>query len=305
MVVDEFDKTLDLGFADEMRRLMRRIGRPGSLVLTSATPMDHAELPQWAQHPGCQTLDYSAPAEKSGHLDRVEVESPVRDKAETLADLLCAISDTGKRRTIVFVNHRESAERLHDLLRHNGIESALYHGGLQQTDREAAVARLRGGSVPVLVATDLAARGLDIEGGIDAVVHYHMPPTADDWTHRNGRTARNGADGTVYVITAEGENIPDYVVTDRRWQPAPRDGRGIQAPMATLHINAGRKEKISKGDAVGYITAHTDLKGSDIGLITVNDHSTLIAVPRQAADTVIAACSPHKLKGKRVRITLL
>ncbi len=303
--MDEFDKTLDLGFADEMQRLMRRIGRPGSLVLTSATPMDHAELPQWAQRPGCQTLDYSAPAEKSGHLDRVEVESPVRDKAETLADLLCAISDAGQRRTIVFVNHRESAERLHELLRRDGIESALYHGGLQQTDREAAVARLRGGSVPVLVATDLAARGLDIEGGIDAVVHYHMPPTADDWTHRNGRTARNGADGTVYVITAEGENIPDYVVTDRRWQPAPRDGRGIQAPMATLHINAGRKEKISKGDAVGYITAHTDLKGSDIGLITVNDHSTLIAVARQTADTVIAACSPHKLKGKRVRITLL
>lgn len=305
VVVDEFDKTLDLGFADEMRRLMRRIGRPGSLVLTSATPMGHAELPQWAQRPGCQTLDYRAPAEKSGHLDRVEVESPVRDKAETLADLLCALSDAGQRRTIVFVNHRESAERLHELLRRDGIESALYHGGLQQTDREAAVARLRGGSVPVLVATDLAARGLDIEGGIDAVVHYHMPPTADDWTHRNGRTARNGADGTVYVITAEGENIPDYVVTDRRWQPAPRDGRGIQAPMATLHINAGRKEKISKGDAVGYITAHTDLNGSDIGLITVNDHSTLIAVARQAADTVIAACSPHKLKGKRVRITLL
>ena len=176
VVVDEFDKTLDLGFADEMQRLMRRIGRPGSLVLTSATPMDHAELPQWAQRPGCQTLDYSAPAEKSGHLDRVEVESPVRDKAETLADLLCAISDAGQRRTIVFVNHRESAERLHELLRRDGIESALYHGGLQQTDREAAVARLRGGSVPVLVATDLAARGLDIEGGIDAVVHYHMPP---------------------------------------------------------------------------------------------------------------------------------
>ena len=191
--------------------------------------MDHAELPQWAQRPGCQTLDYSAPAEKSGHLDRVEVESPVRDKAETLADLLCAISDAGQRRTIVFVNHRESAERLHELLRRDGIESALYHGGLQQTDREAAVARLRGGSVPGACGhrpgrTRPRHRGWHRRRG-----SLPYAPTADDWIHRNGRTARNGADGTVYVITAEGENIPDYVVTDRRWQPAPRDGRGIQA----------------------------------------------------------------------------
>lgn len=305
VVVDEFDKTLDLGFAEEMSRLMRRIGRPHSLVLTSATPMAAAELPQWAQRPDWLTLDYSTPPEAAGHLERVEVESPVRDKAETLADLLCAMPDAARRRTIVFVNHRESAERLHALLTREGIENALYHGGLQQNEREAAVALLRGGSVPVLVATDLAARGLDIEGGIDAVVHYHMPPTPDDWTHRNGRTARNGADGTAYVITAEGETVPDYVVTDRRWLPAPREGRTLQAPMTTLHINAGRKEKISRGDVVGYITAHTPLKGSDIGLITLTDHATLVAVPREAAASVIASCSPQKLKGQRVRLTRL
>ena len=125
VVVDEFDKTLDLGFAEEMSRLMRRIGRPHSLVLTSATPMAAAELPQWAQRPDWLTLDYSTPPEAAGHLERVEVESPVRDKAETLADLLCAMPDAARRRTIVFVNHRESAERLHALLTREGIENAL------------------------------------------------------------------------------------------------------------------------------------------------------------------------------------
>ena len=170
------------------------MGRQDPLVLTSATPMDHAELPQWAQRPGCQTLDYSAQRPKKAAISTGWRWKAPCATAETLADLLCAISDAGQRRTIVFVNHRErrTASRTAAPRRHR--ERAL--------PRRPAADRSRSGrgtsarrSVPVLVVTDLAACGLDIEGGIDAVVHYHMPlppttgPTATaaprQWSRRH------------------------------------------------------------------------------------------------------------------------
>lgn len=296
LVIDEYDKSLELGFEDEMRSIVRNMPGVKNVVLTSATPMD--EIPSWLGRRSYERLDYSAAPESRG-VDVVEVESPVRDKISTLRDLLHAVSPG---RAIVFVNHRESAERVYSLLRESGIDVALYHGGLDQHDRETALTLLANGSARVLVSTDLASRGLDIDG-VDAVVHYHMPSSGEAWIHRNGRTARNGGSGEVYVITAEGETIPDYVEMSRRWNPPVCDGGELRADMATLHINAGRKEKVSRGDVVGYLIANAGLTAPEIGKITSSDHETLVAVPRQKAREVVKAVAPFKLKNKRVRVT--
>lgn len=299
LVLDEYDKSLEMGFAEEMNRIVRRMRHLDRVLLTSATEL--AELPPYMPVSDPIVLRSQHCSHPAKRTQIVEISSPERDKASTLVQLLKSLPND---KVIVFVNHRESAERIHSILKREGIPAGLYHGGLEQMDRDNALTLLHNGSTPVLVSTDLGSRGIDVEG-VGSVIHYHLPPSAESWTHRNGRTARMNAQGTVYVITSEGENVPEYVVTDRSWVPSGDSTDPITASTATLHINAGKKEKISKGDIVGYILAHTSLQPQSIGNITLRDHNALVAVPLHAANEVVQLCSPHKLKGKRVKISQL
>lgn len=164
---------------------------------------------------------------------------------------------------------------------------------------------LNNGTTPILISTDLGSRGLDISGGVDAVVHYHLPLSAEAWTHRNGRTARVDASGTVYVITAEGENIPDYVEWDRDYYPSGKNTNPIKPTAATLYFNVGKKEKISRGDIVGYLIAKGALDAGEIGRISLRDHCALVAVPPAKAREVTAALASQKIKNTRVKVTIL
>lgn len=297
LVLDEYDKSLELGFEDEMRRIRRNMPALRDIVLTSATPM--SILPEWLGAGQPELHDHSS-AHVSPALQIIGVESHDRDKAPVLIDLLYALD---AEKAIVFVNHRESADRLCAILCKAGIDAALYHGGLDQHARESAVTMLANGSARVLVTTDLASRGLDITG-VDAVIHYHLPSTPESWTHRNGRTARNGADGAVYVIISEADSLPEYVTISRPWAPPVREGEvGLRAKMATIHFNAGKKKKISRGDIAGFLIARGGLDSSEIGRIVVTDHEASVAVPRAKARGIIEAVAPYKLKNKRVRIT--
>lgn len=299
LVLDEYDKSLELGFHDEMRRIVRRMGRFSFLILTSATKLQ--EIPMFLPVRDLAVMDFTAKIESRGRLHTVHVESPERDKIETLVSLLSSLPD-GK--VITFVNHRESAERVHGLLLEAGLPVGIYHGGLQQSDREKAIELLNNGTTPVLVATDLGSRGLDIDA-VQTVIHYHLPPTAESWTHRNGRTARMGADGTVYVITAEGENVPEYVDWQREYVPTGKNPTPISSSVATLYFNAGKKEKISRGDVVGYLVNKGGLESGQIGRIAVKDHCALVAVPADRVKEVLAAIAPHKIKNRRVRVTAI
>lgn len=298
LVLDEYDKSLELGFQDEMRRIARRMRSLDLVVLTSATPL--AEMPDFLPMKGAETVDFTAGAGRS-KLQVVRVDSVVRDKLGILADLLRALPDG---RALVFVNHRESAERVYEFLKKAGFPAGLYHGGLEQRERQLAVALFNNGTTPVLVSTDLGSRGLDIDD-VNYVIHYHLPPTPESWTHRNGRTARMGADGTAYVIIADGENIPDYVRSDRTWAPKSAHEAGISSDVATLYFNAGKKEKISKGDIAGFLMQKGGLTKDEVGKITVYDHWAIAAVPRAKAAAVEAAVAPYKLKNTRVRISRL
>jgi superfamily II DNA/RNA helicase len=132
-----------------------------------------------------------------------------------------------------------------------------------------------------------------------------MPPSAESWTHRNGRTARMGAEGTAYVIIAEGENIPEYVDWQRSFNPKSEAENGFATNLATIYLNAGKKEKISRGDIVGYLIQKGSLAANQIGKIVVNDHNAIVAVPRALAPTLLTALAPHKIKNTRVKLSLI
>ncbi|MDE6085428.1 MAG: DEAD/DEAH box helicase [Muribaculaceae bacterium] len=300
LVLDEYDKSLELGFTDEMSRIVKRMTAVDNIVLTSATRLD--PIPAFMPVGKIEMVDFTAttPAPRN-RMQIVEVESQDRDKLPTLVELLKSL---GNQKIIIFVNHRESAERVYDALLKEKFPVGLYHGGLEQRDRQLALDLLDNGTTPILVSTDLASRGLDIEA-VGAVIHYHLPSSAEAWTHRNGRTARQDATGTVYVIVGPSDNLPEYVTFDRPYVPTGESSDPVRSEIATIYFNAGRREKISRGDIAGFLINKGGLQGDEVGKITVSDHSAIAAVPAGKAREVVKAVEPHKLKNTRVRVTQL
>lgn len=299
LVIDEYDKCLELGFQDQMRRIARRAGRPRYVMLTSATPL--AEMPDFIDLSQAKVLDFSGRVDAPRSRMRVGlVKSPERDKLPALLELLRSLPCG---RVMVFVNHRDAAERVHAFLRRHDIPAGLYSGALDQLRRELAVDMLNNGTTPVLVTTDLGSRGLDISR-VQAVVHYHLPPSPEAWTHRNGRTARVDARGDVFILVSEGEKIPQYVDYDFEYVPDDVNPDPIRSDVATIYINAGKKEKLSKADVLGFLIKQAGLEAAEIGKIVVKDHCAVVAVPRGRADEVERAFAQAKVKGQRVKATL-
>lgn len=300
LVIDEYDKALELGFHDQMRRIVKRMRSLRFVTLTSATPL--AELPDFIDLTQAKVIDYTSKTEAPRSRMRVLVaRTDDKDKLQVLDGLLREIP-SGK--TIVFANHRESAERIYEYLRRRGYPAGLYHGGLDQLQREISIDMLNNGTTPLLVSTDLASRGLDIEA-VQNVVHYHLPPTPESWTHRNGRTARVDAEGNVYVLLGPGEHLPEYAESDGEFdvKSAPANAPApITSATATIYFNAGKKEKLSKGDILGFLTKQCGLAGAEVGKIVVKDHCAICAVPRAQSTAILS--TPAKIKGQRVKATL-
>lgn len=304
LVLDEFDKSLELGFEDDMRKIVNRLKNVSRIILTSATAA--ASLPAFLRLSDPLTLDFLGGNEDLRRRMKVyRVDSDSRDKLEGLLMLLRSLSASGEQeRTIIFVNHRESAERTREFLSKSGVACVLYHGALEQKDRETALARFNNGSAPVLVATDLAARGLDIEGVRD-IVHYHQPLTAEAYIHRNGRTARVAAGGDVYLLIGPDEEVKPFVSFDGVYRPQADAPEPPRARMATLHFSAGKKEKLSKGDIVGFLAKTAGVPGGEIGRIDVYDHYSLAAIPAEWAPEVERKVSGEKIKGEKRKISLM
>lgn len=300
LVLDEYDKSLELGFEGEMKRIIGRIGQCGDIILTSATRLD--VMPQYLPMHNAEVICPEVKNDPRGRMQVVRVPSYNPDKLDTLCNLLRTFA--AGARTIVFVNHRESAERVYKRLKSEKIDCGLYHGALDQELRSTAIDLFANGTTPILVATDLASRGLDIEG-VDNVIHYHQPTSEQAWTHRNGRTARVDATGTVYDIVSESDTVPEYIEFDREYIPDGSESRPMRSDVATLYFAAGKKEKISRGDIVGFLVSNSPVEASEIGRIAVRDHNALAAVPRAKVSEILESVSGVKLKGKKVRISQL
>lgn len=303
LVLDEFDKSLELGFEEEMRKIVNRLKNVSRIILTSATSAD--TIPDFLPLSNPVVLNF-LDANKSlrKRMSVRTVACDGKDKLETLLKLLNNISDENSiPRTIIFVNHRESAERVYDFLRRKNVDCVLYHGALDQRMRESAISAFNSGVRPVLVATDLAARGLDIKG-VENIIHYHLPLTPEAYTHRNGRTARINEEGDVYLLVGPEETLKSFIQPDSAFSLDDVGGMDLSSGMELLCIGSGRREKLSKGDILGFLTKDVGLDGKDVGRIAVFDHYALVAVKKSEAAKVLEASRSSRIKGEKRRVTL-
>lgn len=294
LVIDEFDKCLEFGFQDEMAEVIGQLPALQKRVLLSAT--DAEEIPDFAgigERPLAK-LNFLNLIEDAERLDLRRVLSPEKDKLDTLYRLLCTL---GCRSTLVFVNYRESVDRVVDYLHAHKFPCDAFHGGMEQDARERALYKFRNGSSPVLVSTDLAARGLDIPG-VDNVVHYHLPINGEAFTHRNGRTARWEARGASYVILHGGESVPDYMPQDMPLFELPEQTpKPVKSKWTTLYIGKGKKDKLSKVDIVGFLYKKGGLVREEVGQVDVKEHHAFVAVRRSKVKQLLTLVRGEKIKG--------
>ncbi|MBQ8064143.1 MAG: DEAD/DEAH box helicase [Prevotella sp.] len=294
LVIDEFDKCLEMGFHGEMQKLIRNLPGLKRRILLSATNAE--QIPQFVNMARKGTLVDFLPDDEqtSERVTLYEVHSPQKDKLDTLRQLLLSFGDES---SIVFLNYRDSVERVNTYLCEQGFVTSCFHGGLEQQQREAALYKFSNGSANVLVATDLASRGLDIPN-IQNIVHYHLPESEEGYIHRVGRTARWDATGRSFFILSSGEHIPDYVEGDvEDYQPTPIAQQPALAKMSTIYIGKGKKDKISKGDIVGFLCKTGGLTAQDIGRIDVKDRYAYAAVRREKLQQVLHLTRGEKIKG--------
>ena len=310
LVIDEFDKCLQMGFHNEMQRLIKALPGLKRRILLSATNAE--QIPQFVNMSKKGTLiDFLDDDEQtSERVTLYEVHSPQKDKLDTLRQLLLSFGDES---SIVFLNYRDSVERVNSYLLEQGFVTSCFHGGLEQKQREDALYKFSNGSANVLVSTDLASRGLDIPN-IQNIVHYHLPESEDGYIHRVGRTARWDASGRTFFILSSGERIPDYVDGNIEEYSLPslpheslearssftKEGLEVIPPlprMVTLYIGKGKKDKISKGDIVGFLCKTGGLQSDEIGRIDVKDRYSYVAVRREKLQQVIRRAQGEKIKG--------
>jgi len=297
LVLDEFDKCLEIGFENEMKNIVSFMPSINKRILTSATK--GVQIPSFVRLDKPVILNYLADKIPS-KLTVKTVVSPSKNKLNTLLQLF---KHVGSEPGIIFCNLKDSIEIVSDFLEKNNIRFGCFHGGMDQKDRERSLIKFRNGTNQVIVATDVAARGLDIPE-VKYIVHYELPMYSDDFIHRNGRTARIAAKGTAYVLKWEKENLPDFIK-----DPSPENINSKAEYVApyweTLFISGGRKDKISKGDIAGLFFKQGKLSKEQLGVIELKQDCTFVAVPISIAEELVNKLNNTRLKKKKVRVTIV
>lgn len=293
LILDEFDKSLEVGFEDEMCEIMEALPNLTKKVLTSATK--GVDLPEFVELEKPLFIDYL----DSG-VPKLEVKlviSEDKDKLDTLLETLCHL---GNQPGIIFCNYKASIQRISEFLTENKVNHGCFYGGLEQKERERALIKFRNGTHQLIIATDLAARGIDVPE-IKFIIHYHLPFRKEEFTHRNGRTARMHNEGTAYVLQWEKEDLPDFIfnLEEETLLDAP-----IPQPSewATIFVSGGRQDKISKGDIAGLFFRQADLNKGEIGIIELKQDCAFVAVKRSRANHVIATLDNCRLKKRKIRL---
>ena len=293
LVIDEFDKCLEMGFAREMQNILGFLNDDCRHILLSATDID--AIPQYVNMKRVNKLDFLPHSELiSNRVSSYTVRSTEKDKLPILGRLL---TEMGTKSSIVFLNYRDAVERTAEYLRGYGFALSAFHGGLEQDQREAQLYRFANGSANVMVCTDLASRGLDVPA-IENIIHFHLPNTEEEYVHRVGRTARWDATGNTFFILGPEESLPDYIIEEPSEYQVNIDEVFPSKPlMSTIYIGKGKKDKLSKGDVVGFLCKIGGLKGNDIGRIDVKDRYTYVAVSSQKVKSLLHNVNGAKIKG--------
>jgi len=301
LILDEFDKSLEIGFENEMAEIIDALPNIQQRVLTSAT--SDVKIPGFV---GLQKPVFINYLEKgSSQLTIKILLSPEKDKLKSLEKVLALI---GHQRGIIFCNFKDALERVSDFLTENHVQHECFHGGMEQIDRERALVKFRNGTSQILLATDLAARGLDIPE-IKFILHYHLPLRNKEFTHRNGRTARMTSNGIAYILHWKEEELPDFIQEIAPENLNIEDLQKVALPSPvkwkTLYISGGRRDKISKGDVAGLFLKQGQIQKNQLGVIELQQNVTYAGVHAEIAEILIEKTNNTKLKKKKVRISII
>ena len=292
LVIDEFDKCLEMGFRDEMSKLIEALPNATSRFLLSAT--DAEEIPVFAGADSVVKLDFRSGEQPAVRTGFYTVTTTPDKRLDTLVSLLCSF---GGEPAIVFCNFRETVDEVQVHLKKSGLYSIGYHGAMEQKERELSLYRFTAGCSNILVSTDLAARGLDIKD-VRHIVHYQRALSAEIFTHRNGRTARWEAGGNVYLIAFENKALPDFVPDGLEEYALPKRLVLPATPEWTvLYVGKGKRDKISRGDLAGFFIKKGGLRPDEVGTITVFDNFSYVAVKLNRMRAVLKAVEGEKIKG--------
>ncbi len=313
LVLDEADRMLDMGFHDDIVRVVGHCPATRQTLLFSATYPEgiDALAARFMRTPQRITVSETRQKAAQAQIEQRFFEVTRANRFDTVSRVLRHFRPTS---TIAFCNTKAQCNELVAYLQAQDIPALALHGDLEQRDRDQVLAQFAGRCCPVLVATDVAARGLDI-AQLEAVINVTVSPDAENHVHRIGRTGRAGESGLAISLATMDEmgavgRIEQYQEQQSTWFPldtlTPAAGGPLRAPMAMLHLAGGRKEKIRAGDVLGALTApDAGFTREQIGKISVTDYATFIAVQRELAPAAVQALNRGKVKGRSVRCRLL
>jgi ATP-independent RNA helicase DbpA len=306
LVLDEADRMLDMGFEEPIREIIGKIPKTRQTLLFSATyPDSIRDIARGVMRDPVEVTVAGEAATSTIDQQFFEVEPEQRIAA--LAGLLILHKTES---AVVFCNMRRDTEEVVTSLEHLGFSALALHGDMEQRDREEILVRFANRSCNVLVASDVAARGLDVEN-LEAVINYELPTDPDVYVHRIGRTGRAGKKGLALSLCSPRE-MPRAIALEKflgkpaRWQKAPiaplRAHSAPAAAMATVRIDAGRTDKLRPGDIVGALTGDAGLPGTALGKIDVFATRSYVAIARNQAETAVRRLQAGKIKGKKFRV---
>jgi len=296
IVLDEFDKSLEIGFENEMQEIMLGLPNVKNRILTSAT--QKASIPIFVGLRNPVYINYLQ--EGTTLLKQKVVFSPSKDKLGTLLDTLCHI---GNEPGIIFCNFKDTIQVVSDFLTANNISFGVFYGGMEQIDRERALMKFRNGTHQLLIATDLAARGLDIPE-LKFILHFELPHRKEEFVHRNGRTARMNSDGIAYILKWKNELLPEFI-SDAEVEEIKPTKKPTPSKWLTVFISGGRKDKISKGDIAGLCFKQGQLGKDDVGIIEIKQDCAFVAINKTKVNQLVQLIDNTKLKTKKVRVSII
>ena len=296
LVLDEFDKSLEVGFEGEMTEILSLLPAIEKKVLTSAT--QGIQIPEFVTRQKPLEVNYLHLA--NNDLSIKTIISPEKDKLDTLVKTLHHL---GNQPGIIFCNFKDTIARISDHLSHQGIDHACFYGGMEQLDREVSLLKFRNGTHQLLLATDLAARGIDVPD-IQFIIHYHLPVRLEEFTHRNGRTARMHKEGSAYVLHWRNERLPDFI-PDLEEEYLLDHNIRTSSSWRTIHISAGRKDKISKGDIAGLFFKQGGLDQGELGIIEIKNNASYVSIVDHRAKECVEQLNNARLKKTKIRLRIM
>ena len=309
LVLDEADRMLDMGFAEDIMRIIAMTPRQRQTLLFSATYPD--EIKTISDTVQNEPVDVRV--ETSHNNKKIQQVFYEIQKGERTHTLVSMLHHYRPDFSVVFCNRKQQCQELADELWQQGFHALALHGDLEQKDRDQVLVQFSNKSSSILIATDVAARGLDIKD-LPAVINFELSPDPEIHIHRIGRTGRAGNAGLALSLfmaseAAKVNAIEEYQNSPVRIEPTAslkrRENFTLSPPMVTLCINGGRKDKVRAGDILGALTANNTLPGKQIGKIDIADNLAYVAVERQIAKQALKTLSEGKIKGRRFRIQKL